>query len=182
MNELSAISHDGWNLPRRISCPRQGDFSDTFCPHQASSSLSWQTNVQIMYWLCITAYRGKEPHISQLIAQWIPFFSEYETFTIIQTKRTSLPMYCPDVQTMILVQLSVIIVLLMILKEFYDCVSYILCHETSVTPKLPLHDKIVSARANGRNFGDIVAYLRSPSYVALVPWHEPSTTISHDID
>uniref|UniRef100_A0AAV1TNW0 Reverse transcriptase domain-containing protein n=1 Tax=Peronospora matthiolae TaxID=2874970 RepID=A0AAV1TNW0_9STRA len=109
----------------------------------------------------------KSPHLSQRMARWLSFFSEYNFVVHYKPGKTNIladalprrPNYDPRMA--------------LSRQATHDededdrCATCVSLNLTRVTPELCLIDEIVAAYANDPNYADIIAYLRAPSEAAL---------------
>ena len=109
----------------------------------------------------------KSPHLSQRMARWLSFFSEYNFVVHYKPGKTNIladalsrrPDYDPRMA---------------LSRQATDdddeddrCATCVSLNLTRVTPELCLFDEIVAAYANDPDYADIIAYLRAPSDAAL---------------
>uniref|UniRef100_A0AAV1TQ33 Reverse transcriptase domain-containing protein n=1 Tax=Peronospora matthiolae TaxID=2874970 RepID=A0AAV1TQ33_9STRA len=109
----------------------------------------------------------RSPHLSQRMARWLSFFSEYNFVVHYKPGKTNIladalsrrPDYDPRMALSRQATDDV--------DEDNRCATCVSLNLSRVTPELCLFDEIVAAYANDPDYADIIAYLRAPSEAAL---------------
>ena len=109
----------------------------------------------------------KSPHLSECMARWLLFFSEYNFVAYYKPGKNNIfadalsrrPDYDPRSE---------------LSRQVNDddddddrCAMFMSLNLTRVIPEMCLFDAIVAAYANDPEYADIITYLRAPSNVAL---------------